>query len=247
VRIIRNRKALLISAALFLFSVSAAAGLFALSRARTYQVFGRLVSRVDTPEKVIALTLDDGPEKNAVEILDLLDRVGARATFYLVGEALERHPELGKAIVERGHDLGNHTYSHRRMVLKSQAQIRDELEKTEALIRQTGYSGLVTFRSPYCKKLFGLPWYLAKTNRIQVTWDIEPESDGTASNDAAAIAADVVNRARPGSIVLLHPWYGGHKAVSEAIASFVPQLKERGYRFVTVSELLALESSAKKS
>ncbi|MBX7247206.1 MAG: polysaccharide deacetylase family protein [Candidatus Sumerlaeaceae bacterium] len=214
-------------------------GAFFLSRSRTYQVFGRLLSRVETTEKVIALTLDDGPERSTPEILDMLDKLGIRATFYLIGERMAANPEWTKAIAERGHEIGNHTYTHHRMVFKSPGFIPDEIEKSDELIRQAGTTGTITFRPPYGKKLFGLPWYLAKTNRTTVTWDIEPESDGTDIKNADAIVADVMKRARPGSIILLHPMQTGSQPIREAIGKLVPALKVEGYRFVTVGELIA--------
>lgn len=113
-----------------------AVGLLHLMNSRTFQFFGGLTSRVDTASKVVALTFDDGPDPAGVHpVLDLLTKRGVRATFYLIGQELERHPELGVDIAARGHEIGNHTYSHRRMVFVTSSQVTEEIERTDALIR----------------------------------------------------------------------------------------------------------------
>ncbi len=89
---------------------------YGLSRSRTYQLTGDLVSRVATAEKVVALTFDDGPGDSTPEILDMLAAAGVSATFYLNGADVDRHPEYGAAIARAGHEIGNHTYTHRRMM-----------------------------------------------------------------------------------------------------------------------------------
>jgi len=87
--------------------------------ARDYQLFGKIISHIDTTEKVVALTFDDGPTKNVSAILTLLEDYDAKATFFLIGKDLEENLEEGKKIVNAGHQIGNHTYSHKRMLFKS--------------------------------------------------------------------------------------------------------------------------------
>lgn len=93
-------------------------GTYKLMNARSFQLFGDLTNRVETNEKVIALTFDDGPTNNVKQILPLLDTYNAKATFFLIGNELEKNLSLGESIVQSGHQIGNHTYSHNRMVLK---------------------------------------------------------------------------------------------------------------------------------
>src|SRR5688572_16198545 len=143
---------------------------------RTFQAFGKPVARVPCAGKYVALTLDDGPTPEGTEaLLSLLERHHARATFFLVGESLERFPEAGARIAKAGHEIGNHSYSHSRMIFRSQDFIRREIERTDLAVRATGYSGEILFRPPYGKKLFGLPWYLRQTGRTTLMWSIEPE------------------------------------------------------------------------
>ncbi|MGY0501943.1 polysaccharide deacetylase family protein [Nocardia sp. FBN12] len=215
--------------------MAVAAGLYVVMNSRTYQVAGRLVDRVETDEKVVALTFDDGPTARTPQVLRMLAQSQVPATFYLVGDNLTAHPEYGAAIVGAGHEIGNHTYSHRRMVLVSGDTVRDEVERTDAEIRRAGYQGPITFRPPYGKKLWSLPHYLADHDRTTVTWDVEPDSAGGASREA--IVADTLAQTRPGSIILLHVMHGDESAA--AVPEIVSGLRARGYRFVTVSELLA--------
>ncbi|WP_040792841.1 polysaccharide deacetylase family protein [Nocardia paucivorans] len=210
-------------------------GGYQLMNSRTFQLAGRLVNRVETTEKVVALTLDDGPSDRAPEVLDILAAAGVPATFYLNGRDLAARPELGAAIAAAGHEIGNHTYSHRRMVLVTPDTVADEVERTDAEIRKTGYQGPITFRPPYGKKLWALPRYLAEHDRTTVTWDVEPNSEGASVDDIVAAAVEQV---RPGSIILLHAMYADGAVSREAIPRIVAALRADGYRFVTVSELL---------
>ncbi|MEU8900807.1 polysaccharide deacetylase family protein [Nocardia sp. NPDC048505] len=232
------RRKLLVGGSLSLVVlVGVVVGGYFLMNARGYQVAGRLVDRVDTAAKVVAVTLDDGPGERTPEVLKVLAESGIRATFYLNGRDLAARPEAGRAIAAAGHELGNHTYSHRRMVLVSAGTIRDEVERTDAEIAKTGYQGPITFRPPYGKKLIGLPRYLSAHDRTTVMWDVEPDSGKVASTDA--IVAETLAQVRPGSIVLLHVMgeRGGDSLA--AIPRFVAELRSQGYEFATVSELLA--------
>jgi peptidoglycan/xylan/chitin deacetylase (PgdA/CDA1 family) len=140
--------------------------------------------------------------------------------------------------VAAGHELGNHTYAHERMVLKSPAFIRSEVERTDALIRAAGQDGAIAFRPPFGWKLVGLPWYLARTGRTTVTWDVDADAP-PAGHDAQRIVAACLPRVRPGSIVLLHPWYSGRAPSRQALPLLVDRLQADGFRLVTVRELLA--------
>ncbi|MFD3592671.1 polysaccharide deacetylase family protein [Nocardia sp. NPDC058640] len=202
---------------------------------RTYQLQGRLVDRVATEEKVVALTFDDGPTERTPEVLRMLDELKVPATFYLIGESLAAHPEYGAAIAAAGHEIGNHSYTHRRMVLISGDTVREEIERTDTEIRRTGFAGPITFRPPYGKKLWALPHYLAEHDRTTVTWDVEPDSAGGASRET--IVGDALAQTRPGSIILLHVMQGTESAA--AVPDIVNGLRAQGYRFVTVSDLLA--------
>ena len=213
-----------------------AVGGYYLVNSRSFQLAGRLVERTDTSDKVVALTLDDGPTAVAPDVLRILADADVPATFYLNGRDLAAHPDLGRAIAAAGHEIGNHTYSHRRMVFVSPGTVAAEVERTDEEIRRTGYRGPITFRPPYGKKLWTLPHYLSDHDRTTVTWDVEPDSAQDANADQ--IVAETVDAVRPGSIILLHVMYEGRAASRAAIPRIVDELRADGYRFVTVSDLI---------
>ncbi|MFG3437778.1 polysaccharide deacetylase family protein [Nonomuraea sp. NPDC047897] len=215
-----------------------AAGLYKLVNARTFQLAGELTARVKTGEKVVALTFDDGPDEHAGELVDLLAAERVRATFFVVGSQLAAHPGTAEALVAAGHQLGNHTFTHRRMVFVSPGTVAAEIERTDALIRRAGQRGDIPFRPPTGKKLLSLPLYLSEHRRHTVMWDVEPDSGRSPA--PAEIAAMVREQVRPGSIVLLHPWYSSGRDTRASLRATIAGLRADGYRFVTVAELLAL-------
>jgi peptidoglycan/xylan/chitin deacetylase (PgdA/CDA1 family) len=215
-------------------------GVYIVINARTFQLAGRLVARVPTDEKVVALTLDDGPSEHTPEVLQTLARLKVPATFYLNGKDLQRFPQHGAAIAAAGHEIGNHTFSHDRLVFASDETVADEVEKTDEEIRATGYTGDITFRPPYGKKLWVLPAYLDRHNITTVMWDVEPDSSD--QPDTAAIVQQTLESTQPGSIILLHVMFDGREASRAALPGIVSGLRDRGYQFVTVSELLRHEN-----
>ena len=218
-------------------------GLWQLSSARSFQLFGELIQRVETDDKVVALTFDDGPTKRyTAEILALLAQQQVKATFFITGKESEQNPDEVRLLYQAGHQLGNHSYSHPRMILMSPAAVASEIEYTDAAIRAAGYKDEILFRTPSGKKLFVLPWYLAQQQRKTIMWDLEPETDPTLAADAQAMANYVIEHTRPGSIVLMHLMYQSRRSSREALPLIIRGLKQKGYRFVTVSELLAMQA-----
>jgi peptidoglycan/xylan/chitin deacetylase (PgdA/CDA1 family) len=211
-----------------------------LSKSRNWQAFGDLSSRVETDQRLIALSFDDGPHPQAVAwLLPELEQRGVKATFFLTGAEIKRHPEAAAALVAAGHELGNHSYSHPRMVFMSPSRVAAEIERTDALIRTAGQAGDIHFRPPYGIKALSLPWFLARTGRRTIMWSIEPDSDSRMAASSAAITGHTIAHARPGDIILLHVMYRNRRTSREAVPAIIDGLQAQGYRFVTVSELLA--------
>jgi chitin deacetylase len=211
------------------------------SKSRSFQFFGGLVSRVETTERVVALTLDDGPTQAGVEaVLPVLDSLGVKATFFVTGRELEANPEAGRRIVEAGHALGNHSWSHRHMALHSMSFIRREVERTDSLIRAVGYDEVIPFRPPFGRRFLLLPFYLKQTGRKTWLWDVEPDSYADTAASADRIAEHVAEHVRPGSIVLLHVMYASRAESRRALPLIVRRLREQGYTFVTIPGLIAL-------
>ena len=211
--------------------------------ARTVQTFGEIVPRVEVTDSLVALTFDDGPLPGKTgSILAALDSADVRATFFLIGEAIERNPAEARAIVSAGHEIGNHSFSHPRMVALSLSEIRNEIARTDEQIRALDYDRPIHFRSPYGKKFVALPWVLSRTGRKNIFWDVEPESYPAIAGDSARIVEHVLENTRPGSIILMHVMTRHYEPSLRAVPQILADLKARGYRFVTVSELLAKES-----
>jgi peptidoglycan/xylan/chitin deacetylase (PgdA/CDA1 family) len=211
--------------------------LFQISKLRSFQFFGGLTHRVETQEKVVALTFDDAPTPYTEDVLQILEEKQIPATFYLIGKNIEQHPDIAKRIVELGHEVGNHSYSHPRFVLKSWATIDQEIQSTQTLIRDTGYTGEITFRPPTGKKLFALPLYLKQHGIKTIMWDVEP--DTYVAGDADAIMRYTLENTTPGSIILMHPFCEIQCAADRiALPQIIDDLLAQGYTFLTVSELL---------
>ncbi|GED62748.1 polysaccharide deacetylase family protein [Lysinibacillus fusiformis] len=212
---------------------------YKLMNARNYQLFGNITSHVETNHKVVALTFDDGPTKNTDAILSLLDDYQVKATFFLIGKDLEGQPEEARKIAEAGHQIGNHTYSHKRMVLKSPAFIKHEIEKTDDLIADIGYTESIVVRPPYGKKLIGFPYYLNKHKRETITWNLEPDTFFTQADEKVRYVKENI---RPGSIILMHPMYDSTGNELMAIEEILQTLMDEGYTFVTINELLTIKN-----
>ena len=214
--------------------------LFQISKSRTTQVFGEIYSRIETNQKVVALTFDDGPTHGKTEkILQILREENIKATFYLIGNDIEKNLGETEKIIAEGHEIGNHSYSHQRMILVTPSFVQHEIEKTDELIKKAGYKDEITFRPPYGKKLLTLPYYLSNKNRKTITWDVEPE---TFVENSDNIINYVVENTKSGSIILLHVMYKSRTESMKAVRPIIKNLKKKGYEFRTVSELISMNS-----
>jgi len=204
---------------------------FQISRSRNFQFFGDLVSSVQTDKRIIALTFDDGPwaDKYTNEVINVLDELDVKGTFFLNGKDIEKKFSSAQRLVKAGHDIGNHSYSHKRMVLMGIGEVKREVDTTSKLIRDIGYTGEIYFRPPHGKKLFTLPYYLKREGITYRHVMVSPE----------AIADHVVSNAKSGSIILLHVLGSNNQISRDAIPLIVNALKEDGFQFITLSNLLA--------
>jgi peptidoglycan/xylan/chitin deacetylase (PgdA/CDA1 family) len=201
----------------------------------TFQLFGDYVARVDTNDKIAALTFDDGPHpRYTPQVLDVLDRYGVKATFFLMGRNLERHPEVARETLRRGHELGNHSYSHPKLWLMSLGRIRDEIARTDELIRSLGVNGPIHFRPPHAAKFVELPYVLTSMQKLSVLGDVDPEE--WKRRPAEVMTASILRQVRPGSIIGLHDTAGPEtiRTLDQTLAA----LTSDGYRFETVSQFV---------
>lgn len=216
--------------------------LFRISKSRSFQFFGEIIPRVEIDKKIIALTFDDAPTPHTDEVLAILAKKNIKATFYVIGQNVEKYSQEGRNIVQSGHELGNHSYSHQRFLLKPLSFVETEIEKTNQLIRGIGYEGEITFRPSFGKKLLLLPWYLSQHNIKTIMVDVEAETympkletDGEKKD---FLVKHTLEKTQPGSIILLHPFCESCGSSRKAIEPIIDALQADGYQFVTVSELL---------
>lgn len=182
----------------------------------------------------VALSFDDGPTPLTEQYLDVLEQLGVRATFFLVGELCAEHPEWVRAIAERGHELAGHGYTHRRFTTLSRAALASELTRTSALLpARRGKRQLV--RPPYGAVSPASLMTCALQGFTTVLWSLN-SCDWRASEAAEVERVVCESPTSAGDIVLLHE---GQPLTIEALPRVVGSLKESGHELVTVGELLA--------
>lgn len=200
----------------------------------------RVLWRADTDERVLALTFDDGPTLPWTrEYLDILAEAGVRGTFNVVGGNAVAHVDLLRRDLAAGHELCNHTYTHIDLGRADERHIREELERTdEALRRLTGVRPSI-LRPPY-GHLSALALRCAADMGYDVAlWDVKLYEKAL---DPAGNTRHVLDTIGPGSVLLAHDAGGPQRGVGvAALPGIIGEAKARGYRFVTVSELLALD------
>jgi peptidoglycan-N-acetylglucosamine deacetylase len=211
-----------------------------ISKARCFQLVGSVTCHAETNQKIVALSFDDGPTPEGVDaVLGELEPRGIKATFFLIGNWMEKWPGQARRLVGAGHELGNHTYSHTRMIGKLPSAYDSEIARTDRLLKAEGAINPTLFRPPFGKRLIGLPMAVDRAGYRTIMWDVEDDAEHF--SDPKAYAADILARVRPGSIILMHPMYRHNQTAKKALPLVLDGLKARGYRIVPVGELLALE------
>ncbi|AFS69628.1 LysM peptidoglycan-binding domain-containing protein [Exiguobacterium antarcticum] len=207
------------------------------------------VTKGSTTSKVVALTFDDGSDGgNITKILSILKSNNVKATFFLTGTGANNHPQRIKNIATATptHQIGNHSYTHPDFTKLTAAQMTSELSKTETLIKSlTGRTTKPIFRAPFGASNSAV---LAAVGNAGYTKTIQWNIDTTdwKGISSSAILARVVPNVVPGSIVLMHTGAGA-PGTPVALPSMISQLKAKGYKFVTISELLKLPPSGSKT
>ena len=208
----------------------------------------RIVSSAPAAGRAIAVTFDDGPSGSTQDVLDVLEAHEARGTFFVVGQWTERLPHVVQAIAERGHEVANHTWTHfDASEVPDEELWRDELRRTSETIAAAAGRPPVLFRPPYGHEPERLAAVAAECGLgTTVLWSVDPE-DWEGNEDDGLIEAAVLAEVHPGAIVLHHDgrpgqdWNSGSPQAGtvRALPRILERLADDGYRFVTVSELLA--------
>jgi len=203
---------------------------------------GTPIARLKTTVREIALSIDDGPQPGPVAdtLLAMLAARRAHATFFVVGSELAAHPEIGSRLLSAGHELGNHTWTHARLDSLPIDSLRIELGRTDSLLRALGVRGRILVRPPYGALSEAAVAGLRREHRVVALFDVDPSYDfpGVAAPDS--IADKTVLWLGPGSILVVHPWYGNDGPALAILPGILDRLASLGYRVVTVSELLKI-------
>ncbi len=186
---------------------------------------------VQAEEPMVALTFDDGPSGRFTRrLLDGLEEWDVKATFLLCGYRMEQYPQLTRRIYEEGHEIGLHGYSHKSMEAMCRRDVAQEIEKTIALLPE-GCQSL--WLRPPGGKMGKETSAAAKAAGLSLLhWSVDPKD--WATHDAVAVEKQVVCQVQDGDIILLHDM---SDSSVDAALSIIAQLREQGFRFVTVSEL----------
>ena len=189
-------------------------------------------------EKKIALTFDDGPSEFTLEVLELLQKYNAKATFFCIGKNVEAHPEILQQIIIEGHFVGNHSYSHSKFFdFYNAKKIIQEIQKTDALLEKYTSKKINFFRPPYGVTTPSIRRALKITHHQVIGWNIRSLDGGT--NNQNLIFNRIIKRVSPGGIVLLHDTASHSVLVLEQFLHF---LKQNNYKVVSVEELLNLKA-----
>ena len=201
--------------------------------------FGKNIVRMDTDQRVVALTFDDGPNPPYTDwLLDVLAKHNVKATFFMIGNRIEKYPETVRRVIAEGHQLGNHSYSHPVLGFRSPPYVQREIEHTDSLLRQFGITGEIVVRAPMLTRYLPVAWVLAKGNRTHISCNVWSWDWTTQNPDR--IAETVLRKVKPGSIVVLHDGKAENKDANrlgtvEATDQIITGLKREGYRFCTIS------------
>lgn len=186
-----------------------------------------------TGNKVIALTFDDGPGPHTAHLLDILDQYGAKATFFLIGSKVSGQASIVRSIQARGHQLGNHSWSHPELPKLPVDQIAGEVDRTNEAIRQaTGVTPAI-LRPPYGAVNGAVLEQLRLRGMSSILWSVDTRD--WADRNSEIVCSRAVAGARPGAIILMHDI---HQTSVGAVPCILSALKQQGYSFVTVQGLL---------
>jgi peptidoglycan/xylan/chitin deacetylase (PgdA/CDA1 family) len=191
----------------------------------------------------LALTFDDGPHGTLTpRLLDLLAQRRVKATFYVIGRNVQAHPEIARRIVAEGHEIANHTWTHPQLSRLSAARVADELSRTHEAVLEAAGVPMTNLRPPYGA-------FNDEVRRVAfdrhgydtIMWSVDPLD--WKHRNSSRVARELVQGAAPGAVLLCHDI---HATTVAAMPATLDELLGRGFRFVTVGELMALDESGRQ-
>ena len=221
--------------------------------APTNQIFGKTIVAGAPSVREVALTFDDGPNPPYTDrILDVLHAEHALATFFVVGRAVVAYPATMRRIARDGHAIGNHTWDHAHLIVESRGTMRAELDRTDAAIAKITGRHTHLMRPPFGSRDFTVVNEAHRLGYRVVMWNVPLPRDWEQPGDAT-IVKRVIEHVGDGSIIVLHDGNRGRICAREkrpthdcdrsqeigATRSIVEALRARGFRFVTIPQLIA--------
>jgi peptidoglycan-N-acetylglucosamine deacetylase len=205
------------------------------------------IYRVPSAQKIVALTFDDGPSPDwTPKILDALKEKNIKATFFMLGKHVEQYPAVARRVTEEGHEIGNHTYDHHVLLYYKTEELEKEIKEAQAAIYKA--TGITTkyFRPPKAWLTEKEKKDIRRMGYETVLWSLNSK-DWVTFHDKQ-ITSYILRNIRPGDIILFHDSGGvfhteggNRKQTVKTILRLAGKLKEKGYKFVTISELLNLQ------
>ncbi|HLW39297.1 MAG TPA: polysaccharide deacetylase family protein [Brumimicrobium sp.] len=198
----------------------------------------KAIHRGEVKGKIVAITFDDGPTEFTLKALELLNKYRQKASFFCIGKQVQKHEKIVVSIVENGHEVGNHTFSHaQQMGFKNTAEMIEEIECTDKILE-----GIVEKKTRYFRPPFGVTnpavrRAIQETKHIVVGWNIR--SLDTSINNEKRIFNRIKRKIKPGSIILLHDT---SKKSINVLEQLLIYLEQEEYKSVTVTELLNFET-----
>jgi peptidoglycan-N-acetylglucosamine deacetylase len=228
--------------ALTTISTAAAAAASYQAMAPTAQWYGQTFTGLPRNSRQIALTYDDGPnDPHTLRLLESLAKHDVRATFFLIGRYVQQYPEIAHEIIQAGHIVGNHTFTHPLLIFKSEAEIRHELTQCHTALQDAVGEPSNLFRPPFGGRRPAVLRLARELGLQPVMWNVTGY-DWNAP-PAAVIERKVSNQIRGGAVILLHD--GGHKQAGAdrsqtliATDHLITRYKAAGYEFVTIPQMM---------
>ncbi len=184
--------------------------------------------------KLVALTFDDGPHPQMTpQVLAALKEAGVPATFFMVGTMLEKYPEVARQVAAEGHEIGGHSHSHKPLTSRTREQVREEIMRTQAAIRQVTGEEARLFRPPFGTINGAIREICRENGLVMVLWSVDPED--WRARSSVEIETRVMKHAHGGAVVCMHDIKPNTVA---ALPKLIAELKAEGYRFTTVSGMI---------